>query len=89
MADSANYLEKAAAEVYRAYEEELAQSNAVDFDDLLVKARRMLAIGAGFVGTLVILRPGFQTIEAGSVGAREYSPPVRPPSWSTRSMSRA
>lgn len=32
-----------------------------------VKARRMLAIAAGFVGTLIILRPGFQTIEAGSL----------------------
>jgi drug/metabolite transporter (DMT)-like permease len=32
-----------------------------------VKIRRMLAILAGFVGTLVILRPGFQTIEAGSL----------------------
>lgn len=32
-----------------------------------VKTRRMLAILAGFVGTLVILRPGFQTIEAGSL----------------------
>ena len=32
-----------------------------------VRARRMLAILAGFIGTLVILRPGFQTIEAGSL----------------------
>ena len=32
-----------------------------------VRARRMLAIVAGFIGTLVILRPGFQTIEAGSL----------------------
>lgn len=32
-----------------------------------VRLRRMLAILAGFVGTLVILRPGFQTIEAGSL----------------------
>jgi drug/metabolite transporter (DMT)-like permease len=32
-----------------------------------VKARRMLAIAAGFIGTLVILRPGFQTIEIGSL----------------------
>ncbi len=32
-----------------------------------VKIRRMLAILAGFVGTLVILRPGFHTIEAGSL----------------------
>jgi drug/metabolite transporter (DMT)-like permease len=32
-----------------------------------VKIRRMLAILAGFVGTLIILRPGFQTIEAGSL----------------------
>lgn len=32
-----------------------------------VKARRMLAILAGFVGTLVILRPGFQAIELGSL----------------------
>ena len=32
-----------------------------------VRARRMLAIAAGFVGTLVVLRPGFQTIEAGSL----------------------
>ncbi len=32
-----------------------------------VRARRMLAIAAGFVGTLIILRPGFQTIEAGSL----------------------
>ena len=32
-----------------------------------VRLRRMLAIFAGFVGTLVILRPGFQTIEAGSL----------------------
>ncbi len=32
-----------------------------------VKIRRMLAILAGFVGTLVILRPGFQSIEAGSL----------------------
>jgi drug/metabolite transporter (DMT)-like permease len=29
--------------------------------------RRMMAILAGFVGTLIILRPGFQTIEAGSL----------------------
>ncbi len=32
-----------------------------------VKTRRMMAILAGFVGTLIILRPGFQTIEAGSL----------------------
>ena len=32
-----------------------------------VKLRRMLAILAGFVGTLLILRPGFNTIEAGSL----------------------
>ena len=32
-----------------------------------VRTRRMLAILAGFVGTLVILRPGFQSIEAGSL----------------------
>ena len=32
-----------------------------------VKARRALAIAAGFVGTLIILRPGFATIEAGSL----------------------
>lgn len=32
-----------------------------------VRLRRMLAILAGFIGTLVILRPGFQTIEAGSL----------------------
>lgn len=32
-----------------------------------VRARRMLAIAAGFIGTVVILRPGFQTIETGSL----------------------
>ena len=32
-----------------------------------VKQRRMIAIGAGFVGTIIILRPGFQTIEGGSL----------------------
>ena len=32
-----------------------------------VKARRMLAILAGFAGTLVVLRPGFATIEPGSL----------------------
>ncbi len=32
-----------------------------------VRLRRMLAILAGFVGTLLILRPGFVTIEAGSL----------------------
>jgi len=32
-----------------------------------VKTRRMMAIAAGFVGTLVILRPGFHAIEAGSL----------------------
>jgi drug/metabolite transporter (DMT)-like permease len=32
-----------------------------------VRIRRMLAIAAGFVGTLVILRPGFQQIEAGAL----------------------
>ena len=32
-----------------------------------VRIRRMLAILAGFIGTLVILRPGFQTIEIGSL----------------------
>ena len=32
-----------------------------------VRLRRMLAILAGFVGTLVILRPGFQEIEAGAL----------------------
>jgi len=32
-----------------------------------VRIRRMLAIAAGFIGTLVILRPGFQTLEAGSL----------------------
>ncbi len=32
-----------------------------------VRARRWFAIAVGFVGTLVILRPGFQTIEAGSL----------------------
>ena len=32
-----------------------------------VRLRRMLAIAAGFVGTLVILRPGFQAIETGSL----------------------
>jgi DNA helicase-2/ATP-dependent DNA helicase PcrA len=42
IADAANYSEQKAALIYQAYEEELAQSNAVDFDDLLVKARRML-----------------------------------------------
>lgn len=32
-----------------------------------VKLRRALAIAAGFVGTLIILRPGFGTIEIGSL----------------------
>ena len=32
-----------------------------------VRLRRMLAIAAGFVGTLVILRPGFHAVEAGSL----------------------
>ena len=32
-----------------------------------VKLRRMIAIGAGFVGTIIILRPGFQSIEGGSL----------------------
>jgi len=32
-----------------------------------VRARRMLAIAAGFIGTLIILRPGFQSIELGSL----------------------
>ncbi len=32
-----------------------------------VKARRVIAIAAGFVGTLIILRPGFHSIEAGSL----------------------
>jgi drug/metabolite transporter (DMT)-like permease len=32
-----------------------------------VKARRILAIAAGFIGTLIILRPGFQSIDAGSL----------------------
>jgi drug/metabolite transporter (DMT)-like permease len=32
-----------------------------------VKARRMMAIAAGFIGTLIILRPGFNSIEAGSL----------------------
>jgi len=32
-----------------------------------VRIRRMLAIAAGFVGTLVILRPGFHEIEAGAL----------------------
>ncbi len=40
--DAQNFSEQKAALVYEAYEEELSQSNAVDFDDLLVKARRML-----------------------------------------------
>jgi len=32
-----------------------------------VRIRRMLAIAAGFLGTLVILRPGFHEIEAGAL----------------------
>jgi drug/metabolite transporter (DMT)-like permease len=32
-----------------------------------VKARRIMAIAAGFVGTMIILRPGFNSIEAGSL----------------------
>ena len=32
-----------------------------------VRLRRMLAIAAGFVGTLVILRPGFQVLETGAL----------------------
>ena len=32
-----------------------------------VKARRVIAIAAGFIGTLIILRPGFHSIEAGSL----------------------
>ena len=32
-----------------------------------IRLRRMLAIGAGFVGTLIILRPGFQAIAPGSL----------------------
>ncbi len=32
-----------------------------------IRIRRMLAIAAGFVGTLVILRPGFHEIEAGAL----------------------
>ena len=32
-----------------------------------IKARRMFAIVAGFIGTLIILRPGFQVIESGSL----------------------
>ncbi len=39
---AAGYGERRAAEVYAAYEEELRESNAVDFDDLLVRTRRML-----------------------------------------------
>jgi DNA helicase-2/ATP-dependent DNA helicase PcrA len=42
VADAAGFLERKAAEVYAAYEEELAASNAVDFDDLLVRTKRML-----------------------------------------------
>ena len=42
MADADGFLERKAAEVYAAYEEELAASNAVDFDDLLVRTKRML-----------------------------------------------
>ena len=40
---------------------------AVFFFREQIRLRRMLAILAGFVGTLVILRPGFQAIEAGSL----------------------
>ncbi|HUV20406.1 MAG TPA: DMT family transporter [Gammaproteobacteria bacterium] len=32
-----------------------------------VRARRIMAIAAGFIGTLIILRPGFTSIEAGSL----------------------
>ncbi len=32
-----------------------------------VRARRVIAIAAGFIGTLIILRPGFHSIEAGSL----------------------
>jgi drug/metabolite transporter (DMT)-like permease len=32
-----------------------------------IRARRMLAIAAGFIGTLIILRPGFQAIDSGSL----------------------
>jgi drug/metabolite transporter (DMT)-like permease len=32
-----------------------------------VRARRVLAVAAGFIGTLIILRPGFHSIEAGSL----------------------
>ncbi len=32
-----------------------------------VRARRLLAIAAGFIGTLIILRPGFHSIGAGSL----------------------
>ncbi len=32
-----------------------------------VRARRVIAIAAGFIGTLIVLRPGFQSIEAGSL----------------------
>jgi len=32
-----------------------------------VRARRVIAIAAGFIGTLIILRPGFHNIEAGSL----------------------
>jgi DNA helicase-2/ATP-dependent DNA helicase PcrA len=41
-ADAAGFLEAQAAEVYAAYEQELQESNAVDFDDLLVRTLRML-----------------------------------------------
>ncbi len=40
--EAAGFLERQVAEIYRAYERELAESNAVDFDDLLVRTLQML-----------------------------------------------
>ena len=39
-----------------------------------VKARRIIAIAIGFVGTLIILRPGFQSIEIGSIAQLVAAP---------------
>ena len=58
-----SFFEQTVADVYRSYERELHRMNAMDFDDLLVRAVNVLEL---FPKCVSCTRPGFVTFSSTS-----------------------